>query len=148
MGDTKAYDVRILPENAFTGALSLKEEKGAWTGELFFRGAVGSDDYEDRSFTAKGGFAFWRDFFFRHAQKGRVFLSPMRRGKARPSFVSCAGRRIFIGSRNVRMIARFVRPNRFKHSFDMTNIFAAVLTMLKTSGSLAFLFNPYAYIRK
>lgn len=58
VGDTLADDVRVLPENAFTGALSLKAEKDAWTGELSFRGAVGSRDYADRSFTAKIGLAF------------------------------------------------------------------------------------------
>lgn len=58
MGDTEAKDVRFLPENAFAGALSLKAEKGAWTGELSFRGAAGSDDYEDRAFMAKVGVKF------------------------------------------------------------------------------------------
>ena len=58
MGDTDAKDVRFLPENAFTGALSLKAEKGAWSGELSFRGSAGSNDYEDRAFTAKIGMKF------------------------------------------------------------------------------------------
>lgn len=58
MGDTKAEDIRFLSEDAFTGALSLRAEKGAWTGELTFRGAAGSNDYEDRSFTAKVGMTF------------------------------------------------------------------------------------------
>ena len=58
MGDTDAKDVRFLPENAFTGTLSLKAEKGAWSGELSFRGAAGSNDYEDRVFTAKIGMKF------------------------------------------------------------------------------------------
>ena len=58
MGDTEAEDVRFLPKNAFTGALSVKAERGAWTGELSFRGAAGSNDYEDRSFTAKIGMTF------------------------------------------------------------------------------------------
>ena len=58
MGDTDAKDVRFLPENAFTGALSLKAEKGAWSGELSFRGAAGSNDYEDRAFMAKIGMKF------------------------------------------------------------------------------------------
>ena len=58
MGDTEAQDIRFLPENAFAGALSLKGEKGAWTGELTFRGAAGSNDYEDRSFMVKVGMTF------------------------------------------------------------------------------------------
>lgn len=58
MGDTEADDVRFLPKNAFTGALSLKAEKGAWSGELSFRGAAGSNDYEDRAFMAKVGVKF------------------------------------------------------------------------------------------
>ena len=58
MGDTDAEDVRFLPKNAFTGALSLKAERGAWTGALSFRGAAGSNDYEDRSFMAKVGYTF------------------------------------------------------------------------------------------
>ena len=57
-GDTKADDVRILPENAFMGALSLKAGKGAWTGELSFRGAAGNNDYEDRSFMVNIDFNF------------------------------------------------------------------------------------------
>ena len=58
MGDTDAKDVRFLPENAFTGSLSLKAEKGAWSGELSLRGAAGSNDYEDRAFMAKIGMKF------------------------------------------------------------------------------------------
>ena len=58
MGDTEAKDVRFLPENAFAGALSLKAEKGAWTGELSLRGAAGSNDYEDRVFMGKIGLKF------------------------------------------------------------------------------------------
>ena len=58
MGDTKAEDIRFLSEDAFTGALSLRAEKGAWTGELTFRGAAGSNDYEDRSFMVKVGMTF------------------------------------------------------------------------------------------
>ena len=58
MGDTDAKDVRFLPENAFTGTLSLKAEKGAWSGELSLRGAAGSNDYEDRAFMAKIGMKF------------------------------------------------------------------------------------------
>lgn len=57
-GDTKAEDIRVLPENAFTGALSLKAEKGAWSGELSVRGAAGCNDYEDRAITAKVGLKF------------------------------------------------------------------------------------------
>lgn len=57
-GDTKAEDIRVLPENAFTGALSLKVEKGAWSGELSVRGAAGCNDYEDRAITAKVGLKF------------------------------------------------------------------------------------------
>lgn len=58
LGDTEAEEVRFLPENAFTGALSLKAEKGVWTGELSVRGAAGSNDYEDRSFMVKAGLKF------------------------------------------------------------------------------------------
>ena len=58
MGDTDAEDVRFLPENAFEGSLSLKAEKGAWTGELSYRGAVGSNDYEDRAFEVRIGVKF------------------------------------------------------------------------------------------
>ena len=58
MGDTEAEDVRFLPKNAFTGALLLKAEKGAWTGELSLRGAAGSNDYEDRGLMAKVGYTF------------------------------------------------------------------------------------------
>ena len=58
MGDTETEDIRFLPENTFTGALSLKAAKDAWTGELSFRGATGSSDYEDRSLTAKVGIKF------------------------------------------------------------------------------------------
>ena len=50
--------MRILPENAFMGARSLKAGKGAWTGELSFRGAAGNNDYEDRSFMVNIDFNF------------------------------------------------------------------------------------------
>ena len=58
MGDTDAEDVRFLPENAFEGSLSVKAEKGAWSGELSYRGAVGSNDYEDRAFEVRIGMKF------------------------------------------------------------------------------------------
>ena len=58
MGDTDSEDVRFLPENAFEGSLSVKAEKGAWTGELSYRGAVGSNDYEDRAFEVRIGMKF------------------------------------------------------------------------------------------
>ena len=58
MGDTDAEDVRFLPVNAFEGSLSVKAEKGAWTGELSYRGAVGSNDYEDRAFEVRIGMKF------------------------------------------------------------------------------------------
>ena len=58
MGDTESEDVRFLPKDAFTGALSLKAEKGAWSGELSMRGAAGSNDYEDRGLMAKVGYTF------------------------------------------------------------------------------------------
>ena len=58
MGDTDAKDLRILPENTFTGALSLKARKGARSDELSIRGAAGSDDYKDRSVSAKIGLTF------------------------------------------------------------------------------------------
>ena len=57
-GDTEAEDVRFLPENAFEGSLSVKAEKGAWTGELSYRGAVGSNDYENRAFEVRIGMKF------------------------------------------------------------------------------------------
>ena len=58
MGDTDAEDVRFLPKNAFEGSLSVKAEKGAWTGEFSYRGAVGNDDYEDRAFEVRIGMKF------------------------------------------------------------------------------------------
>ena len=58
LGDTEAKDVRFLPKDAFTGALSVRFEKDSWSGELAVRGASGSNDYEDRAFTAKVGLKF------------------------------------------------------------------------------------------
>ena len=58
MGDTEAEDLRILPKDALEGVLSLKATKGAWTGELSYRGATGGRDYEGRAFMAKVGCTF------------------------------------------------------------------------------------------
>ena len=58
MGDTETDDLRVLPKNALEGILSLKVTTGAWSGELSYRGAAGSNDYEDRSFSAKVGMTF------------------------------------------------------------------------------------------
>ena len=58
MGDTEAEDVRILAKDSLEGSLSLKATKGAWTGELSYRGATGGRDYEDRAFMAKIGMTF------------------------------------------------------------------------------------------
>ena len=58
MGDTETDDVRFLPKDAVEGTLSVKATKGAWTGELSYRGATGGRDYEGRAFMAKIGVAF------------------------------------------------------------------------------------------
>ena len=58
MGDTETDDLRVLPKNALEGILSLKVTTGAWSGELSYRGAAGSNDYEDRAFTAKVSMTF------------------------------------------------------------------------------------------
>lgn len=58
MGDTEAEDVRILPKDSLEGTLSLKATKGAWTGELSYRGTTGGRDYDGRAFMAKVGCTF------------------------------------------------------------------------------------------
>lgn len=58
MGDTESEDVRFLSKDAVEGALSVKATKGAWSGELSYRGAAGGRDYDARAFMAKLGFQF------------------------------------------------------------------------------------------